>query len=104
MLIIIKENSFIAKLAALKLNETSVAIVFGKTIHLHNASSEEFVRNDKWLRHELKHVEQFRKYGFVTFICMYLLESIRMGYYRNKFEVEAREAEADSGFIKVSYA
>lgn len=89
----IKENSFIAKIAAWKLNTSSVAIVIGKTIHLANSTKEDLITNEKWLKHELCHVNQFKKYGFVNFIYKYLIESIKRGYYKNKFEVEAREAE-----------
>jgi len=90
----IKENSFFAYLAALKLNKNGVAIVIGRTIHLHNTSKETFLANEKWLQHELCHIRQFQQYGFVGFIARYLYESSRKGYYNNKFEVEAREAES----------
>ena len=89
----IKENSWIAKLAALKLHAPNVAIVIGKTIHLYNTSKQNFLNNDKWLKHELCHIQQFKKNGFVFFIAKYLWQSIKHGYYNNKYEVEAREAE-----------
>ena len=89
----IKENSFIAKIAAWKLKTPRVAIVIGKTIHLANTSKEDLINNEKWLKHELCHIGQFKKYGFVNFIYKYLVESLTTGYYMNKFEVEAREAE-----------
>ena len=89
----IKENSWIAKLAAKKLRSENVAIVIGKTIHLHNTSTQSFLQNEKWLKHELCHVNQFKEYGFVTFIIKYLWESLKHGYYNNKFEIEARHAE-----------
>ena len=41
---LIKENSWIAKLAAKKLSSENVAIVIGKTIHLHNVSKEDFLK------------------------------------------------------------
>jgi hypothetical protein len=91
--LIIKENSWIARIAAWKLSSSSVAIVIGKTIHLHNASRDEFLQNERWVRHELCHVKQFREHGYAGFIFKYLWESIRKGYYNNRFEVEAREAE-----------
>jgi hypothetical protein len=91
----IKERSWVAKLAAKKLKAKAVAIVIGKTIHLHNAAREEFLHNERWVRHELKHVRQFQEYGFFVFIVKYLWESIRKGYVNNKFEVEARAAEKD---------
>ncbi|HEY0678031.1 MAG TPA: DUF4157 domain-containing protein [Chitinophagaceae bacterium] len=89
----IKENSLIARIAAWKLSSARVAIVIGRTIHLHNASKEDLLKNQRWLRHELCHLEQFRRYGFVRFIMLYLWESMRKGYRLNKFEVEARQAE-----------
>ena len=96
----IKEKSWIARLAAWKLNANKVAIVIGKTIHLHKTSRQEFLDDQKWLLHELKHIEQFKRYGFVSFIFLYLLESIRRGYSNNKYEVEARGAEKDEGLLK----
>lgn len=89
----IKEDSLIAKIAAKKLKSTSVAIVIGKTIHLANATKEDLLQNKSWLKHELCHIEQFKKFGFFNFIFKYLIESIKSGYYMNKYEVEARAAE-----------
>lgn len=89
----IKENSLIAKLAAKKLNAKSVAIVLGKTINLHNVSKENFLQDTKWLRHELCHVQQFAQHGNFSFLIKYLWESLRNGYYNNKYEEEARAAE-----------
>ena len=89
----IKENSWLAKLAAKKLGNRSVAMVLGKTIHLHNTTSEEFLHNEKWVKHELCHIKQFKQHGYVCFIVKYLWESMNKGYYNNRFEVEARKAE-----------
>ncbi len=80
-------------MAARKLHSHSVAIVFGKTIHLWKVDAEDFLADEKWLRHELCHIRQYRKYGKVNFVYKYLLESARKGYYGNKYEAEAREAE-----------
>lgn len=91
----IKENSWLAKIAAWKLSARSVAFVLGHTIHLHNATKEEFLQNKTWLRHELCHVRQFEEHGFVAFIFKYVWESIRQGYYNNKYEAEARLAEKE---------
>ncbi len=92
----IKENSFIAKLAAKKLRASSVAIVVGKTIHLHNTTREAFLNNSCWVSHELAHIKQFQQHGYLTFIIKYLWESMKNGYQNNKYEVEAREAENDN--------
>ncbi len=89
----IKEKSFLARLAAAKLKATSVAFVIGNSIHLHNVSKEHFLKDAAWLRHELCHIRQFKEHGFFIFIFKYLLESVRHGYYNNKYEIEARAAE-----------
>jgi hypothetical protein len=89
----IRENSFVAKIAAKKLRCRQVALVLGKTIHLYNTTREEFLANPEWLMHELEHVRQFRQYGFAGFIVRYLVETLRKGYWNNRFEVEARAAE-----------
>jgi hypothetical protein len=93
----IRENSFIAKLAAKKLKASSVAIVIGRTIHLHNASKKEFLNNSAWLKHELAHIKQFRQHGFLPFLIKYLWESAKNGYCNNKYEIEARAAEHNPG-------
>jgi hypothetical protein len=93
MELLIKENSWIAKIAAQKLNADKVAIVIGKTIHLFNVSKEIFLKDEKWVKHEMCHVKQFEKYGYFNFIIKYLWQSWKHGYRNNKFEVEARLAE-----------
>jgi hypothetical protein len=89
----IKENSWLAGIAAKKLRTDSVAMVLGNTIHLHNTSKKDFLQDEKWLKHELCHVKQFNQHGYWIFIMKYLYESIRKGYYNNKYEAEARKAE-----------
>ena len=91
----IKENSFFARMAAMKLGVDQVALTLGDTIHLHNTSVERFSSDRRWVKHELRHVEQFREHGFFRFIILYFLESARKGYYHNRFEQEARAAELD---------
>jgi hypothetical protein len=89
----IKENSFAARIAAWKLNADSVALVLGKTIHLYNVTEKEFLQHRRWVQHELKHIEQFERYGTIKFLLLYLLEWTKNGYANNRFEKEAREAE-----------
>lgn len=91
---LIKENSWIAKLAAKKLRTENVAITIGKTIYLYHVSKEDFLKDEKWVRHEMCHIQQFKKYGFLPFILNYLYESLKVGYHNNKFEAEARKAES----------
>ncbi|MEO9003687.1 MAG: DUF4157 domain-containing protein [Ginsengibacter sp.] len=93
MAFFIKEQSWVAKAAAKKLHSENVAIVLGKTIHLYNVSKEHFLKDERWVKHEMCHVHQFKKYGFLNFITKYLWESIKHGYYNNKYEIEARRAE-----------
>jgi hypothetical protein len=90
----IKENSWRAKTACRIMKAHGVAIVFGNSIHLWNISKQEFLNNRRLMRHELKHVEQYKRLGYVRFLAEYLWESWRKGYYNNKFEVEARAAES----------
>ena len=92
---IVKENSWLAGVAAWKLRSDAVAMVLGKTIHLHNISKADFLRNKRLLRHELCHVKQYQQHGVIWFLVQYLFESVRKGYYKNKFEVEARKAEEE---------
>lgn len=82
----IKENSVWAKLAARKLKAEQVAIVFGKTIHLHNTSGRSFLANRRWVKHEMAHIEQYNRYGFIKFLVLYVWYSIRYGYYNNPFK------------------
>jgi hypothetical protein len=89
----IKENSWIANAAARKMQVKSVAIVIGKTIHLCNTTREEFIKNERWLKHELCHIQQFKKHGGYFFLLKYLWESLKHGYYNNIYEQEARAAE-----------
>ena len=89
----IRESSLIAKLAAKKLRVSSVAFVLGNTIYLHNVNTLAFLKNERWVKHELCHINQFKRHGFLPFIVKYLIASLRSGYYENKYEVEARAAE-----------
>lgn len=94
MKIRVREGSLFARMAARKLKSKTVAAVLGDTIHLWNVSREEFLQRTAWVVHEVEHVRQFRRYGIVRFSLLYLWESARKGYHNNRFEVEARVAEA----------
>lgn len=89
----IRENSWIARIAAWKLSADRVAIVIGRTIHLHNTTKAQFLSNPRWVKHELCHIRQFKQHGVIKFLALYLWESMRKGYRNNKYEVEARKAE-----------
>lgn len=89
----IKEKSIVAKLAAIALKVNSVAIVIGNTIYLHNTTKQNFLANKKWVAHELVHIRQYKQYGTIKFLFLYLAENFRKGYRNNRFEIEARENE-----------
>ncbi len=89
----IKESSVLASIAAKKLKADKVAMVIGKTIHLHNTTREDFLLDTRWVKHELAHIEQYQRYGVIKFLLLYTWYSIRYGYYNNPFEIEAREKE-----------
>ena len=90
------ENSWRARCAAGFMRCSSVAIVFGATICLWGVSKQQFLQHPAWVQHELMHVTQYRRHGFYGFMIRYLWEWMRNGYHRNKFEVEAREAESSA--------
>jgi hypothetical protein len=89
----LKENSWLAKIAAAKMRSDAVALVIGNTIHLYNIAQKQFLQNTPLLKHELCHVRQYMQYGFTFFLVKYLWYSYKYGYYNNPFEVEARAAE-----------
>lgn len=49
--------------------------------------------------HELKHVEQFEREGWFRFLWLYMLDYLKAGYYNNRFEIEARNAETEEGLL-----
>ncbi len=99
MTVRIRENTMLAKAAARAMKADKIAIVFGRSIHLHNTSKEEFLQNKRWVRHEIAHVKQFEQHGYIKFIAAYLLESFNKGYEFNKYELEARKKEKDESIL-----
>ncbi len=89
----IREKSLIAYFAKKVLQVKTVAIVLHKTIYLSGLSKESFLADRQWLKHELCHIKQFQQYGYFRFLILYITETFRKGYYNNRFEIEAREAE-----------
>lgn len=86
-------RSPLARIARLVLRSQRVAMVVGQTVHLSGATREQFLADAEWVAHELVHLRQYREHGLLPFLWKYLVESARVGYYHNKYEVEAR-AEA----------
>lgn len=75
-------------LARLFLPRRYVAI----TLASHVLTREEAL-DERILRHEQVHVEQWSRHGFFGFLGRYLWFHLKYGYADNPFEVEAREAE-----------
>lgn len=95
----IVEHSLLARIAAWKLGAPSMALTLGRTIYLHHANRQQLLSNGAWIRHELAHAYQYRKYGLLAFLLLYLWES-RKGYYLNRFEMEARAAEKNNDVLE----
>ncbi|HTH31260.1 MAG TPA: hypothetical protein VL946_07905 [Lacibacter sp.] len=89
----IKENSILARIAAKKLKADKVAMVIGKTIYLHNTKREDFLLDARWVKHEMAHIEQYKRLGIIKFLLLYTWYSVKYGYYNNPLEIEAREKE-----------
>jgi hypothetical protein len=98
--VFLKTNTWIVKCAAYNLKSKSLALVWGRTIHLYNCEIKDFLKDKPWLLHELKHVEQYERYGLVRFLSLYLLESLKNGYWNNRLEVEARQAESEEALLE----
>lgn len=88
----IVERSLFARIARMVLKSSNVAMVLGNSIHLSGVDRHTFLKDDGWVAHELCHIRQFKEHGYFRFLWLYLKESARVGYYNNKYEVEARIA------------
>lgn len=89
----IHENAWVAWLAARALHTSRMAVTLGSRIYLWNTDRATFLADEAWVRHELCHIRQFRRYGLLRFLFLYLVESICHGYRGNRFEQEARAQE-----------
>ncbi len=96
----IHEKSSIARFAAKKMQALNVALVLGKTIHLHGVTASDFLKSPSWVAHELQHVRQYERYGFVGFLLRYGYYSLRFGYFNNPLEIEARAEEGNTSLAE----
>jgi len=46
-------------------------------------------------RHEAEHIKQVKKLGWFKFYGSYLVETVKKGYKKNKYEKAARKAEKE---------
>ena len=77
-----------SRLARMLLPKRYVAITLSSHVLTRETSLDERV-----LRHERTHVEQWRRYGLLGFLIRYSWYHFKYGYAGNPFEIEAREAE-----------
>ena len=96
----IVENSRLARLAGWKLQTNRCAMVLGEHILLHGITKQEILEDISLLRHEVCHVLQWKRMGYLRFLFFYLWWSFRYGYHKNPLEQEAREAEHDPEILK----
>lgn len=96
----IVEKSWVARLASWKLKTRQCAIVLGRTIFLYGFDKNALIQDQHLLRHEVCHVLQWQRMGYLYFLVCYLGWSIRFGYYQNPLEIEARQKEADETILK----
>lgn len=99
----IRQNALLAKLACKCIRQKDVALTLFKTIYLSHSSADKFLANHRWVAHELAHVRQFMTFGKIRFLWMYLLESLRKGYYQNKWEAQARAQEENPDILQDFY-
>ncbi len=88
--IIVKKNSWLARLASIWMRYEVVALVWGRTIHLYGTEPDKLLAHKSWLAHELVHVRQYETMGLFGFLRAYLWEWIKHGYHNNRYEIEAR--------------
>ena len=65
------------------------AITFGSHVFI----TKEAFDNKQLLKHEMVHVEQYRRMGNLRFIMQYIYYHFKFGYENNPLEIEAREGE-----------
>lgn len=51
---------------------------------------EDKIMDDRLIRHEEVHWEQYKRMGVVKFYALYIWYTLRYGYWANPMEVEAR--------------
>jgi hypothetical protein len=97
----IKENSFRAKLATIKMRTNyGLAMVWGNQILLFNVSKQDFLADKQWVCHELRHVVQAYNMGKWTFLWRYLVLGLRHGYHHHPMEIDARMHEQDLDMLQ----
>ena len=68
------------------------AITLGNTIFV-SCKKQEFLSTPWWVKHELRHVQQYEKEGVFRFLSLYLFYSAFHHNSENPFEKDAENAE-----------
>ena len=50
------------------------------------------MKNKKLIKHELIHLEQHKREGLILFGLKYIYYHLKLGYWKNPYEIEARKA------------
>lgn len=88
-----KYNSWIPQLLKVGAITLYPFILFARTVQ----GIKKYRRNPEHLfKHEYIHIEQVRRLGWFKFYITYIIEHMKNGYKKNKYEVEAyaRQTEA----------
>ena len=72
--------------------EEKYAVTLGKIIFV-SCDKADFLAERGWVKHEITHVEQYKKYGTFEFLKRYLVYSMLHRYEQNPFEIQALSAE-----------
>lgn len=72
-----------------------MAVTIGSTIYLYGCTKAGFLANKAWLKHELKHVVQYKQLGISVFLLKYFFQWLQYGYKNSPLELEAVAAESE---------
>jgi len=53
----------------------------------------EYKENERLIKHESKHLQQWLRYWIIGFLPVYIYYNIKYGYWNNPLEISARVAE-----------
>lgn len=65
----------------------------GFTIGEHVFLTEKGYNNERLLKHEQAHIDQYKRDGLIRFMLNYVWLNIQYGYENNPYEIEARQKE-----------
>ena len=57
---------------------------------------EKWAKNKRLVKHEKKHLEQYKRYWIIGFLPIYIYYHVKYGFLDNPLEIEARASERKS--------